>query len=67
MSLAAVGIRVGAETASCCSTEFWAKTTLEIQTLSWFSLLLRAGCWLPSGMRKGRSVHRMLNRGEGII
>lgn len=33
MFLATVGIRVGAKTASCCSTEFWAKTILPIQTL----------------------------------
>lgn len=60
-------VRVVAETASCCSTEFWANTPLKIQALWWFPLLLRAGCWLPTEMRKGRSVHRMLNRGQGTI
>jgi len=67
MSLAVAGVRAGAEALSCCSTEFWSKTPLEIQILWRFPLLLRAGCWLPSRMRKSRSVHRMPNREEGII
>lgn len=64
MFLARVGIRVGAKTASYCSIEFWAKTTLPIQTLRWFPLLLRAGCWHPSGKRQG--IHRMLSRGNNV-